>query len=414
MARRPELEFISLIQLTAQKQIFQQRGCLPLRKKPSPECAPPTVLVSLQKLANGALKKGPFSVSFTEFTPPSGDTHDFYSVAPYWWPVSKMILGPDGIEKEEIWYERKDGKRVPDVGLLPNQGQLEQLAENVMYLALAFFFFEDVRYAHHATELLSCWFVEPTTTMNPNVNCGQAIRGTGPNACSGRKAGILSTRALARIANVLPLLTSSDSFDADIASALNAWYTEYVTWLVDSPLGSAGLKTTNNHRTWQLVQICTILWYLRRSDDVMNYLDQFFDSTWPNQLDPQGTGDQPQESCRTRPFHYLVFNVNAVIYLVELGAELKMDFWPSCDHGIKRAVDFVIKLWTEGVMNGGNKVKKEENADLTEAVGCILAVWRKHGDRQNEYSSIVTEARVGSNGDKISGPKYDLRSLWTS
>src|SRR5262245_39929588 len=42
--------------------------------------------VALRRDADRALDDGPFSVVNKEVTPPSGDQHDYMSLAPYWWP----------------------------------------------------------------------------------------------------------------------------------------------------------------------------------------------------------------------------------------------------------------------------------------------------------------------------------------
>ena len=49
----------------------------------------PTVLPAFNKLirdADRSLTSGTLSVVEKELTPPSGDKHDYMSIAPYWWP----------------------------------------------------------------------------------------------------------------------------------------------------------------------------------------------------------------------------------------------------------------------------------------------------------------------------------------
>ena len=43
-------------------------------------------LNKLKRDADRALLGGPLSVTEKSITPPSGDTHDYMSIAPYWWP----------------------------------------------------------------------------------------------------------------------------------------------------------------------------------------------------------------------------------------------------------------------------------------------------------------------------------------
>lgn|ERR1700730_4593749 len=68
--KSPEIEFINLQHLAQKKEHCQGRPALE----------------SLKKLANSALKKGPFSVTFEKQDPhiaASGDPKDFLSYAPY-------------------------------------------------------------------------------------------------------------------------------------------------------------------------------------------------------------------------------------------------------------------------------------------------------------------------------------------
>src|SRR6516164_3783053 len=56
----------------------------------------------LRKDADAALKQGPLSVTDKAINPPSGDKHDYMSLAPYWWPDKNK---PNGLP-----YIRRDGE----------------------------------------------------------------------------------------------------------------------------------------------------------------------------------------------------------------------------------------------------------------------------------------------------------------
>src|SRR5687767_1048243 len=43
-------------------------------------------LDELRRDADRALDDGPYSVINKQISPPSGDRHDYMSLAPYWWP----------------------------------------------------------------------------------------------------------------------------------------------------------------------------------------------------------------------------------------------------------------------------------------------------------------------------------------
>lgn len=70
--RKPEVEYIPLSKLQVQKQAGPTE-----RTKEAYKC--------LEKLANNALKSGPFSITFEKKEPhiaPTGDARDFLSYAP--------------------------------------------------------------------------------------------------------------------------------------------------------------------------------------------------------------------------------------------------------------------------------------------------------------------------------------------
>jgi hypothetical protein len=102
--------------------------------------------------------------------PPSGDLHDYMSIAPYWWPDPSAPGGKP--------YVRKDGRVNPERAAADyDLSALSRMSADVETLALAYYFFGDRRYARHAATLLRTWFVDPQTPMKSNVELGQAVLG---------------------------------------------------------------------------------------------------------------------------------------------------------------------------------------------------------------------------------------------
>ncbi|RYZ14617.1 MAG: hypothetical protein EOP49_53560, partial [Sphingobacteriales bacterium] len=115
----------------------------------------------LLKDADKALKFGPVSVMEKKNQPPSGDKHDYMSLAPYHWPDPNK---PDGLP-----YIRKDGQTNPEVKEYKDKEYLPQLCESVYVLGLAWYFSGEKIYADHAARLLRVWFLDTATRMNPNL-----------------------------------------------------------------------------------------------------------------------------------------------------------------------------------------------------------------------------------------------------
>ena len=63
-------------------------------------------LNKLKRDADRALLGGPLSVTEKSITPPSGDKHDYMSIAPYWWPNPNTA--------NSLPYVRRDGEVNPE------------------------------------------------------------------------------------------------------------------------------------------------------------------------------------------------------------------------------------------------------------------------------------------------------------
>jgi hypothetical protein len=87
---------------------------------------------NLIKEADEALKERPFSVIEKKQAPPSGDKHDFMSLAPYFWPDPSK---PNGLP-----YMRKDGQTNPEVADYSDKQYLPKLIKLVTALSQAYYF----------------------------------------------------------------------------------------------------------------------------------------------------------------------------------------------------------------------------------------------------------------------------------
>ena len=121
--------------------------------------------------ADKALEEGTFTVTSKKMIPPSGSKHDYMSMGPYWWPDPEKSNG--------LPYIRRDGEVNPERDEL-DSSRKNKLINNVRSLALAWFFTDQQKYAEKAGELLSVWFLDKETLMNPHLEYAQAIPGRTP------------------------------------------------------------------------------------------------------------------------------------------------------------------------------------------------------------------------------------------
>jgi len=302
---------------------------------------------ALKKLiadADKALAVTPPSVMQKSKVPPSGDKHDYMSIAPYYWPNPET--------KDGLPYVRKDGKVNPESREEAANDTLRArlVGTTVETLALGYYFTRDEKYAEHAAKVLRTWFLDPATKMTPHFRFAQAV----PGVNDGRGTGILEARGLADAADAAILLVGSKHWSAADQQALLAWGDVYFEWLLGSKNGQDERAAKNNHGTWYDVQAVKWALVLGRKDKAKELCAAAGAGRIGVQVEPDGK--QPLELVRTASFSYSCFNLLALSTLAGLSEHAGVDLWhhKSADgRSIRAALDFLVpylgknpKPWT--------------------------------------------------------------------
>jgi hypothetical protein len=306
-----------------------------------------SVAKALKKLitdADKALAVVPPSVMQKTKVPPSGDKHDYMSIAPYYWP--------NPATKDGLPYQRKDGKVNPESREEAANDTLRArlVGTTVETLALGYYFTGDEKYAEHAAKVLRTWFLDPATKMTPHFRFAQAV----PGVNDGRGTGILEARGLADAADAAILLVGSKHWSAADQQALLAWGSAYFEWLTTSKNGQDEHAAKNNHGTWYDVQAVKWALVLGRMDKAKEICAEAITRRIGVQIQPDGK--QPLELSRTASFSYSCFNLRALSALAGLGEHAGVDLWKhrSTDgRSLVAALDFLVpylgknpKQWT--------------------------------------------------------------------
>nr|WP_299173663.1 alginate lyase family protein [uncultured Allomuricauda sp.] len=259
--------------------------------------------------------------------PPSGDPHDYYSYSPYWWPNPEDPNGP------YIW---RDGEINPDRNT-SDISRIEAMVNRVTSLVPAWYFTGDERYAESAVEQLRAWFLNPATKMNPNVKFGQKRRGHNYNSPS----GVLEAWRMRWVIDCAILLESFPGWTEENARALRNWFSQFATWMVESPTGIEESMQPNNHGSWYNAQLILYALYGKNFDLAHKQLDDM-----PARIFSQVfiDGRQPQELIRTRSLDYSMYNARALITVARLGRHLDYDLFAYRSlegRSIKLAVDYM-------------------------------------------------------------------------
>lgn len=272
----------------------------------------PEVIRKLISDAEIAMRLPLFSVTQNEVTPPSGDKHDYYSWSPYLWPNPATA---DGFP-----YIVRDGETNKETEKLSDKTLIRQMSTAVNILTLAYKSTGNAKYAEKAAKLVRTWFINNQTRMNPNLNFAQCV----PGEKNGNFWGIIDTRWLIMVVDVLPILEESRFIKANEALKLHEWFNMYIEWLLRSEQGQSAANAENNHASWYSAQLAKYSMYTNNHKlamYVVNRCKLFFNQ----QID--SIGRQLHELHRTKSYDYSLYNLHALITLAQIAERFDIDLW---------------------------------------------------------------------------------------
>jgi Alginate lyase len=278
------------------------------------------LVAKLREEADAALKRGPYSVMHKTTLPPSGDPHDYWHPAPYWWPNPKTS---DGLP-----FIRRDGKRVPGTHLYEpdsdkyDRTRLQGLFDDTTVLSLAWKLTGETTYAEHAATLVRHWFITPKSRMNPHLRYAQ-VR-LGHDDSEGSHTGVIEMKDFYYFLDAVRFLEQAGALLPSDHAALDEWLRQYRDWLATSRQGMQERRANNNHGTCYDLQTAAIDAYLGNVTSLLStfrtsqerLLDQF-----------EQDGSQPHEMERTLTGHYCCFNLQSWVNLATLGERCGFDLW---------------------------------------------------------------------------------------
>jgi hypothetical protein len=270
------------------------------------------------------------SVVDKKAVPPSGDKHDYMSMAPYFWPNPDTTNG--------LPYIRRDGERNPEIHEIPDHGNILGMPEKVETLALAYYFTGEEKFAAKATEFIRTWFLNPATRMNPHFEYAQAIRGVN----TGRGIGLIESRGLVKVVDGVGLLAGAKSWSETDQSGLEKWFTSFLDWMLESKHGRDERAAKNNHGTYYDIQVASFGMFLGRWEFATNVLQSVTTNRIAVQIEPDGR--QPLELARTKAWSYSTGNLSGLMSLAQLGENVGLDLWnyeTADGRSIRKAFDFL-------------------------------------------------------------------------
>ncbi len=302
----------------------------------------------LIKDANKSMQFGPVSVMEKKNDPPSGDKHDYMSLAPYYWPDPAK---PDGLP-----YIRKDGQTNPEVKEYKDKEYMPALCGHVHTLALAYYFSGEKMYAAHAAGLLRVWFLDSATRMNPNLNFGQAMKGHN----TGRGAGLIDTRHFVKVIDAIGLLQGSKAWKTADQRGMQQWFSDFLNWMQTSKNGMDEMKADNNHGAWYDAQRLSMALFTGNDEAAKKII-----ANAAERLDKQmdNEGKFPKEMERTISLHYTTFVMEAFFLIAQMAEKTGADLWSLTTPGgksLKKGFDVLRPYISNEKKWEGQQIKEYE------------------------------------------------------
>ena len=281
--------------------------------------------------ADAALGQAPLTVVEKTHVPPSGDKHDYYSVAPYSWPNPNT--------PNRLPYVDRDGEVNPErYDSAFDTGSLEKMSRSVASLSLGYYLTDDKRYASKGADLLRVWFIAPATRMNPNLRFAQAV----PGRVEGRAAGLIDAYRLVRVVEAAGLIGKSGALSKTDQTALETWFGVYADWMSTDPIAIAERDSTNNHGIYYDAQFMSFAIFARRDAMARAVAERFTSTRIATQVEPDGS--LPRELKRTRSLHYTIYALAGAFDVAQFAQCFGIDLWNArAPNGrtLRSAFDFV-------------------------------------------------------------------------
>jgi len=243
-------------------------------------------------------------------------------------PVKTITSTPrEGTEANTFYSEPEPpeatGTPVPAAETPPFRAHAEALIDfstAVATLTAAFVLTHEDRYAARAGEHLKAWFVEPETSMKPDLENTYANQKT-VNALA---AGIVDGVALAEIARSIQFLV--DALAPEDLAAIKSWFKSFHDWL-NTARTPVIARDTRDHTASAWLLIASATARLLGDDAALNACRHRFKSpTLRNQI--QATGVFHHEVIGEAPYRNSLFNFDMLTGACELLSTPFASLWP--------------------------------------------------------------------------------------
>lgn len=341
--------------------------------------------------ANSMLDAEPLSVMSKQKDSPSGDNHNYTSLARYFHPDPTK---PDGMP-----YINRDGVTNPEIALY-DRNNLGITAQRVSTLALAYYFSGDEKYAVKAAQLLKVWFINPDTRMNPHFEYSQMVPGVNNN--KGRSYGLIDGYSFIEMLDGVSLLKGSKAWTDKDNRKLKRWMNSLLDWMLTSDQGKEEGSAANNHSTAYDTQVIALAMFVGRDDLARKIVSELPEKRMFTQIDPDGS--QPHEMWRTLSYHYSQYNLTHFldIFLMAQKLGLKIDDATDSEgRSFYKAMDLLASYLGKSVDEWPGQQISGWEAKQQDVAKDLWRVYALVDSTRTDYRDLYQKHRIFSPSDRF-------------
>lgn len=290
-------------------------------------------------------------------------------------------------DKTLVWkncpYENRDGKTNPDIDLLNDAVALRSACRAAFLNAVLYVLTGETKYGKQSSSIIRYFFLNPETSMRPEIKYGQIIRGPARNGSDndwtiGTFRGLVDSRHLIKAWNAVIILrgTKCSSWGQTDDLKMREWTQQFSDWLLnDVDVSIIARSKKNNIKSWWYTQAIASNILIENQYMTNALIDKYFLEDFIGLIDARG--DQPYETNRTRPAHYRAFGIEPMIVNARLSAFVGKNEW-NAKSNVSTTINDAIKFDLAVATQNSTMIEK---AELAPHIATALAVYGDTNDQ---------------------------------